>query len=319
MDHICISYSPDLEPELTITFGIIPGHAASGDVLGTAELAEALGYDSVWVGDHLLWYTPSPDPAVTLGAIAARTNRVTIGSAVMLAALRPPVVVAKQAATLDHLSGGRFVLGVGIGGENPLEFENAGIDVHERSGRLDETIEICRALWTQPSVDYHGRYLRLRDARFDLPPLTPGGPPIWVGGRAPGSLRRAGRLGDGWLGFVVAPDRYAESLRTVRANAVQTGRNPDRIVPGIQVWCAFDDDPGVARSIIAPAIKAMYRTPFERFERYCIFGDAAAWHSGLKAYTDAGARHLNLVFAGGDMVTQLALVAEQVLPEFRSK
>ncbi len=304
---------------MAITFGIIPGHAASGDVLGTAELAEALGYDSVWVGDHLLWYTPSPDPAVTLGAIAARTNRVTIGTAVMLAALRPPVVVAKQAATLDHLAGGRFVLGVGIGGENPLEFENAGVDVHERSGRLDETIEICRALWTRPSVDYNGRYYQLHDARFDLPPLTQGGPPIWVGGRAAGSLRRAGQLGDGWLGFVVAPDRYAGSLETVRTHAAQAGRNPDQLVPGIQVWCAFDDDPRAARAIISPAIETMYRTPFARFERYCIYGDAAAWHTGLQAYVAAGARHVNLVFAGGDVITQIALVAEQVLPAFRAK
>src|SRR5579885_725037 len=141
---------------MALTFGILPGHGESGDWLGTAELAEALGYDSVWVGDHVLWYTPSPDPAVVLGAIAARTSRVRIGTAVMLVALRPPVVVAKQAATLDYLSGGRFVLGVGVGGENRREFENTGIDVHERGARLDESLQIIRALWTQPSVDFDG-------------------------------------------------------------------------------------------------------------------------------------------------------------------
>ncbi len=302
---------------MPLTFGVIAGHGASGDLFGTVELAEALGFDSVWVGDHVLWYTPSPDPAVLLGAIAARTTTLRLGTAVMLAVLRPPVVVAKQASTLDHLSGGRFVLGVGIGGENPLEFENAGVNVHERSGRLDETIEICRALWTEPSVDYQGRYYQLRDARFDLPPYTPGGPPIWVGGRAPGSLRRAGRLGDGWLGFVVAPDRYADSLAQVRAHAAAAGRDPSRLVAGIQVWCQFDEAPAAARAVIAPAIEAMYRVPYERFERYCIVGNASSWRRGVQEYASAGATHINLVFAGGDVMTQLAQVAEQVLPGFR--
>ncbi len=299
------------------TFGIIAGHGASGDLLGTVELAEALGFDSVWVGDHVLWHTPSPDPAVLLGAIAARTSRVRLGTAVMLAALRPPVVVAKQAATLDHLSAGRFVLGVGIGGENPLEFENTGVDIHQRSGRLDETIEICRAVWTSHSVDYEGRYYRLREARFDLPPYTPGGPPIWVGGRAPGSLRRAGRLGDGWLGFVVAPEQYAAALAEVRSHAAAAGRDPGRIEAGIQLWCQFDEDPAAARAIIGPAIESMYHTPYERFERYCVAGDAEAWIRGLRAYAEAGTTHINLVFAGGDVMTQLVQVADQVLPAFR--
>src|SRR5215211_7839870 len=98
-----------------LTFGVIPGHDPSGEVLGTAEMAEALGFDSVWVGDHLLWYVPSPDPAVVLGALAARTQGIRLGTAIYLAALRGAVAVAKLGATLDHLSGGRFMLGVGIG------------------------------------------------------------------------------------------------------------------------------------------------------------------------------------------------------------
>src|SRR4029077_1598725 len=94
----------------------------------------------------VLWYAPTPDPTLLLAAAAARTSRVRLGTGVLLAALRPPAVVAKQAATLDHLSGGRFTLGVGIGGENPSEFENVGIDVHERSGRLDARVGILRPL-----------------------------------------------------------------------------------------------------------------------------------------------------------------------------
>ncbi|MHB8575556.1 MAG: LLM class flavin-dependent oxidoreductase [Dehalococcoidia bacterium] len=302
---------------MPLSFGVCPGHAAGGDVYGAVELAEALGYESVWFGDHVLWFAPSPDPMLLLAAASARTSRIRLGTGILLAALRPPAVVAKAAATLDHLSEGRFTLGVGIGGENPAEFENSGIDVHERSGRLDETIAICRALWTQPSVDFSGRYFTLRDARFDLPPRTAGGPPIWVGGRAPGSLKRAGLLGDGWLAFVVSAERFAASWQIVREHAAKAGRDPAAIVPALQLWCQFDDDRARARAIIAPAMERMYQTPYERFERYCIAGDVETWLMRLREYEAAGVRQINLIFSSGDVATQLVRVAEEVMPYFQ--
>lgn len=297
-----------------LTFGVLPGHDESGDLLGSVELAEALGFDSVWVGDHVLWYVPSPDPIALLGAITARTTRVRLGTAVMLAALRPPVVVAKQAATLDHLSGGRFVLGVGIGGENPAEFEAVGVPLRQRGGRLDETLRICRALWSaEGPVSFSGRYFSLNNARFDLPPLTLGGPPVWVGGRAPGALRRAGELGDGWLAFVVTPERFAQGWSTVRAHAEAAGRNPDSLTPGLQLWCALADTDEQAHALIAPAIERMYRTPFERFERYTIHGPPDRWRARLAEFAAAGARHFNLIFAGGDVQGQMVRFASEFM------
>ncbi len=300
---------------MAIGFGVLAGHG--GDWLGDAELAEALGFDSVWVGDHVLWHTPAPDPAVLLGALAARTSRVRIGSGVMLAALRPPIVIAKQAATLDLLSGGRFVLGVGAGGENPAEFAAAGIDVHQRGRRLDETIAICRALWSEPLVTFSGRHYALHDLRFDLPPATPGGPPIWVGGRSPAALRRAGRLGDGWLAFAVDPERFVAGWRAVCDEAERAGRDPAQLTPALQLWCQFDENADAAHAALAPAIEAFYRVPFARFEPYCIVGDAQAWRRRLQAFVDAGVRHFNLIPAAGEVALQLAQIAEQVLPAFR--
>jgi probable F420-dependent oxidoreductase len=299
---------------IMLTFGVLPGHG--GDLLGTAELAEALGFDSVWVGDHLLWYVPSPDPAVLLGALAARTSRARLGTAVLLAALRPAVAVAKMAATLDHLSEGRFVLGVGIGGENPAEFEAAGVPLRERSARLDETLEVCRALWSgngEP-VSYAGRFITLREARFDLPPRTPGGPLVWVGGRAPRSLARAGRLGDGWLAFAVTPERFAEGWATVRAHAQEAGRDPAALTPGLQVWCNLADTDAEARAALAPSIEAMYRTPYERFARYTICGSPETWAVRLRQFAGAGVRHFNLIFAGGEEQVQMARFAAEVRP-----
>ncbi|MGH2602161.1 MAG: LLM class flavin-dependent oxidoreductase [Dehalococcoidia bacterium] len=298
-----------------LTFGVIPGHDPSGDVIGLAEMAEALGFDSVWAGDHLLWYVPSPDASVVLGALAARTQRARIGTAVYLAALRGAVAVAKMGATLDHLSGGRFVLGVGIGGENPAEFAAAGVPPRERSRRLDETIEVCRLLWrTEGPVSYEGRYLRLEDVRFDLPPLTPGGPPVWVGGRAPRSLARAGRLGDGWLAFVVTPERFAEGWATVRAHAAAVGRDPEALTPGLQVWCNLAETDEEARAALAPQIEAMYRTPYERFERYTICGTPETWAARVQEFAAAGVRHFNLIFAGGEAGVQMARFATEIMP-----
>lgn len=298
-----------------LTFGVIPGHDPSGDVLGTAEMAEALGFDSVWVGDHLLWYVPSPDPAVVLGALAARTQGVRIGTAVYLAALRGAVAVAKMGATLDHLSGGRFVFGAGIGGENPAEFAAAAVPLSQRSARLDETLEVCRLLWrAEGPVSYHGRFITLEDVRFDLPPLTPGGPPIWVGGRAPRSLARAGRLGDGWLAFVVTPERFAEGWATVREHAAAAGRDADALTPGLQVWCNLSESDEEARAALAPQIEAMYRTPYERFARYTICGTPETWLARIGEFAAAGVRHFNLVFAGGDVRVQMARFATEVAP-----
>lgn len=297
-----------------LTVGVLPGHDQSGDLLGTVGLAEALGFDSVWVGDHVLWYVPSPDPIALLGAIAARTSRVRLGTAVMLAALRPPLVVAKQAATLDHLSGGRFVLGVGIGGENPAEFAAVDVPLRQRSSRLDETLRICRALWSADGpVSVSGRHYTLRDVHFDLPPLTPGGPPIWVGGRAPGALRRAGTLGDGWLAFVVTPEQFAQGWATVRAYAAAAGRDADALTPGLQIWCALADTEDEARALIAPAIERMYRVPFARFERYTMYGTPDRFRARLAEFARAGVRHVNLIFAGGDVRGQMVRFAAEVV------
>jgi alkanesulfonate monooxygenase SsuD/methylene tetrahydromethanopterin reductase-like flavin-dependent oxidoreductase (luciferase family) len=231
--------------------------------------------DSVWVGDHLLWHVSSPDPAVLLGALAARTARIRLGTAVLLAALRPPVLVAKMAATLDHLAEGRFILGVGIGGENPAEFEATGVPLHERSARLDETLAICRSLWDS-----------------DGNPVSH----------------------DGWLAFVVTPERFAEGWATVRRHAAGAGRDPGALTPGLQVWCNLADSDEEARARLVPRIEAMYRAPYERFARSTICGTAETWQARIAEFVVAGVRHFNLVFASGNVPAQIARFAAEVRP-----
>ena len=296
-----------------ITFGALVGHDSSGDLLGTARLAEALGFDSVWVGDHVLWYVPVPDPMVMLGAIAAGSERARLGTGVLLAPLRPAVVVAKQAATVDQLCDGRLVLGVGVGGENPAEYAAAGVPIGERGRRLDETIAACRLLWSGERISYEGRHIRLENVRLDYLPARPDGPPIWIGGRSPAAVRRAGQLGDGWLAFVVTPERFAESWPAVLQHAETNGRDPALLTPALQLWCQLEASEEEALAVIGPQIERTYRTPYARFARYCIAGDVDCWLRRLEQFVAAGVRHFNLIFAGGDVRLQMVQFAESVL------
>jgi alkanesulfonate monooxygenase SsuD/methylene tetrahydromethanopterin reductase-like flavin-dependent oxidoreductase (luciferase family) len=155
------------------------------------EALEQLGYDSVWSGEHLLYHGPTLDALVVLAAFAARSERLKVGSSVMLLPLRPPALVAKAAATLDILSGGRLILGVGVGGEYPPEFEALGIPITERGARADEALRILKLLWTGEPVSFEGRFYRLPGVRLDPPPAgaAPGRP-----GAGPHGLGTAGSL-----------------------------------------------------------------------------------------------------------------------------
>ncbi|MDP2329010.1 MAG: LLM class F420-dependent oxidoreductase [Chloroflexi bacterium HGW-Chloroflexi-9] len=299
-----------------LTFGVLPGGATPQEFLSAAQTAEILGYDSVWVGDHVLWPVFWPSPLTMLAAASAVTERVGLGTGILLAALRRPAPLAKETATLQWMSGGRFRLGVGAGGEYPKEFEAAGVPVGQRGAYLDDTLEALTALWSGESVSLHNRQIDVEGATLDLVPEPR--IPIWVGGRAPAAQRRAARYGDAWMPFVITPERFAEGWVNVRGHAEALGRDADAIVPAVQLWAQFDDDLAEALPTIAARIESTYRVPFERFERFTVYGDADMWVSRLSEFIDAGVRHINIVFAGGDRLMQLTRVATDVIPRLQA-
>ncbi len=236
-----------------LTFGVLPGGSTPEEFLAGVRAAETLGYDSVWVGDHVLWHVFWPEPIALLSAASAVTERVALGTGVLLAALRRPAALAKQTATLQWLSGGRFRLGVGAGGEFPPEFAASGVPLDRRGAYLDSTLEALRALWSGEPVTLHSEVIDIEGAVLDLVPEPP--IPIWVGGRSAPAQRRAGRFGDAWMPFVITPERFAEGWANVRAEAERRGRDPDAIVPALQLWGQFDDDLAEALTTIAARIK----------------------------------------------------------------
>lgn len=186
-----------------------------------ARRAEELGFDHVAVGNRLLasGLGLDTDPLVLLAAVAGATTRVRLLTSVLVTPYYPALVLANQASTLDVVSGGRLILGVGTGW-NPQEFEAVGVPLRERGARTDDHLAAAKALWSdQPATLEGSPFTAFRGARLGVPPLTPGGPPIWVGGHSDAALRRALRFGAGWFGTGVSAAEVRDVRRRLRALA----------------------------------------------------------------------------------------------------
>ncbi|MCZ2111876.1 MAG: LLM class flavin-dependent oxidoreductase, partial [Dehalococcoidia bacterium] len=264
-------------------------------VLEAARLAESAGLDGIMAGDHVTFYGFGNDGLTTLTAIAAATERIQLRTAVYLLPLRHPVPVALQVAQLDQLSLGRFVFGVGIGGEDPHEYTSCGVDPRTRGARANEALQVLRRLWNEDHVTFRGRHFQLDDVTLYPKPFRP--VPIMVGGRSDAALVRAARYGDGYTGIWQSLERFGQVRETISQAALEADRSPADIELGMQFWTAVADSREEARALVAGSMEAMYRVPFDRFERYTPSGTAAEVAEFIAPYVEAGARHVNLVLA----------------------
>jgi len=252
--------------------------------------------------------------------VAALTRRVRIGPCVYLLALRHPTIAAKMVTSLDVLSGGRVVFGVGVGGEFPKEFEAAGIPHRERGARVNEGIAVCRALWGPSPVSFEGRFTRFADVVFEPKPLQPGGPPIWIGGRSDAALRRAARLGDGWVSYLVTPERFRASLGKIEAFAREAGRPLEAgrsFEPAHVLFTVVDDDMTAARATAAGFLERQYRQPFDELaKKYCLLGPPDACVERLAEFVAAGVRTFVIYFTvpPARVPDQLERFAAEIMP-----
>jgi probable F420-dependent oxidoreductase len=302
-------------------FGITLPLAGNFD-LSHAEMAEALGYDAIWVSEHIAFYVPTFDAVTTMAALAARTSTIRIGSAIVILPLRPPAAVAKAVSTLDIISGGRVTLGVGVGGEFPKEFEVCGVPVGERGARTNEAIEVMRALWTQDSASYQGKYFQFTEVAMQPKPIQVGGPPIIIGGRSDAAMRRAARLGDGYMPYLFTPEQFAAGLEKIKAYAAAAGRQLDRFQATLYQFIYVADTYDEAFQQANSRLSTNYNQPFDKLiDRYCAVGTPDACIARLQAYIDAGARDIILVPTtsdAADFEQQAQRLARDVLPHFRT-
>lgn len=226
-------------------YGIVLPHFSSfahedpaNRILAAATAAEDLGYSTVWVADHVIFPSKIPggyafnpedpflDPLTVLAALAYKTSRIKLGTAVLILPYRHPLAVAKALATIDVLSGGRTVVGVGAGWLEQ-EFTALGTSIKERGARTDETMDIFKAVWTQETPQFSGKHFQFADIKFIPKPVQKPYPPILVGGMSKGALRRVARRGDGWIAMGKGPDDVKEPLETLRELTTKEGRDPD--------------------------------------------------------------------------------------------
>ena len=293
---------------------VMSGHSDQSSLFQLAERAEKLGYDSLWVGDSLT-ARPRIDALTTLAAVGARTQRVRLGTAIFLAALRHPVMLAYQLASLDWITGGRIDLGVGYGrAKEPTqehEFEILGLDPSARMKMSEELLQVMRRLWRENDVSHDGQFTRFEHVTIEPKPIQPAGVPIWLASNnvEPG-LKRVARLGDGWLNNIKSPEVYRECWDKIRDYAADAGRDRDAIHPGIYFTLAAGGKEAVVegQTFLAQYYKRSYEAVANAM--LCVTGSWDEVIDWLEKYIEAGARTVVLRFAARDQVGTLEACAE---------
>lgn len=309
--------------ELAITGGV-----GVASLLDFARRAERSGYDALWAGDSLVARTRL-DPFVVLSAAAAVTSRIQLGTAALTAALRPPLLGANLAISLDHATGGnRLVLGLGAGfpiPESEDEFASVGVPFDRRAARLDEIARYWRTAWTSRDAGApaaHDGTLWQQDGLDRLlRPATPGGPPLWLAGSdTPRVLARTARLYDGWLPFLPTPQAYGAAWSRLQDEVGASGRPAGAVTPGLYATLSVDPDAAKAEQALDDYLQAYYRQPLAVMSHVQAYGygsadDCAEWLAG---YVRAGARHIVIRIGALEPGDQLEQLATTVLPAVRA-
>jgi probable F420-dependent oxidoreductase len=225
------------------------------DFFAFAERCEAAGIDSLWQSDRLIGADPQLEAIAAMAALAGATSRIKFGTNAVVVSHRDPLVLAVECATIDFLSGGRLLPVFGVGSENDPTWRATGRSAAERGRRADESLELMSRLWAGEKVTFAGRHFRWEDAQISpLPVQQP--LPLWIGGHSPAAIRRTARIGTGWLGGLMPPDRIGPVIRAIREELTRIGRTIDADHYGATLPFHFGsaDDPTVQR--FAGALRA---------------------------------------------------------------
>ncbi len=261
-------------------------------VRAVAQRAEALGFSDLWVTENTLDHVTSFDPVVVLTYAAAVTSRIRLGASVVVLAVHSPMMVAHQWATLDQLSGGRAILGIGLGREH--HYREFAVPEAGRVGRFREELDVIKALWTQPSVTYRGRFYQLDDATMVLKPLQRPHVPIWMGVGHPNAIRRAASLADGWMGSGGSSiAEFARSVPLLRDALAAAGRDATGFPISKRIFIAVDERPEVARAELHRWFTEVYRNPAGT-DASGLHGTPAQVRERLEEVVAMGANHLLL-------------------------
>lgn len=285
---------------------------------GYLERAEALGFDSLWVAEQMFGPGPRLDAQSLLTYAAAVTSRPRLVAGILLTALRSPVLLAKSMATLDHLSGGRAVLGVGLGGDASV-YPALGLPAEGRGNRFDAGLRLLKRLWTEPQVTDVNEFWTIEEQMLEPKPVQSPHVPIWFGGSNPKALARAARMGSGWIGAGAAPpDRFAQEHELLLRALDEAGRDPADFVVAKRLYVAVDADRARATARAREWFASTYhgRDP-SAVEQICVIGSAPECADAIRRIAQGKATHLALS-AIYDEAEQLDVFGETLLPLLRN-
>lgn len=289
-----------------------------------AEQAEELGFDHIWLGDSVTVLDKARgDCLTTMAALAARTNKIKIGAVPMLPALRNPVLLAHALATLDVISKGRIVLGVSVGPVRDYiqrQFAACGVPPHEKAGRLSESIQIMRRLWSEKTVNYDGRYYKINDVGILPHPAQKPGIPIWVvADRNENGFKRVGRLGDGWVTLAHTAEQFAASRRKIDLYAQEHQRAGKCPVSALYATFNIQSDGDRARSEGWRWMEKFFQQPKEKISyHFTIFGTPEECVRLLKGYVEAGLTTIIARIASDDVRGQAQSLLKEIKPKLVS-
>ena len=286
-----------------------------------AETAERIGYDSVWVGDSIT-SKPRLEPVAVMAALAARTHRVKIGTAVMLNALRHPVHLAHSIATIDNISDGRIILGLGAGRSNSQMFvdEHAavGVPIEERAARMEESIDVLRKLWTEDDVSNPDGFYPLSGMTLEPRPVQQP-VPIWLSSNwVQRGLKRVAAQGDGWITNVPSTEMFTKCWDRIEEKGQELSRDVSRIPRALYISVNLnDEDEALAEG--DGFMRSYYGIPYEVVSKQllCVFGPAQKAIDAIKRYKEAGADYFIVRFASPNQMQQLEKFTELVVPSLK--
>jgi alkanesulfonate monooxygenase SsuD/methylene tetrahydromethanopterin reductase-like flavin-dependent oxidoreductase (luciferase family) len=319
----------ELEPKLKI--GVNTMHRRSepaegpwlpkiDELVQMVKQVDRCDFDSLWVGDHISMPIPFLDPLQQIAQAAVISRRLTFGVGVYLLPLRNFAPVAKQVSTLDLMTEGRLIFGVGVGGEFPKEYEASGIPHSERGARLSDGIRVLKKFWSGAPVTHESPFLKFENVAMRPTPWQKGGPPIWCGGRSKPALRRAARIGDGWHSYAITSDMYRDGLALIKETAEEVGRSFSPFGTGHLLFARVSDDYESALDEAADHLSTRYNMNMRpAAKRYGAIGTPQDVAEAIRNFYEAGVRHITLDIAGvyerrGE---QLERFSSDVLPLLR--
>jgi probable F420-dependent oxidoreductase len=310
--------------QIKYRIGVMPGPWPAGpegrDLLWRfIDLCERTAIDSVWFSERLSSPLTVLEPMTTMAAVAARTTRLKFGPSVLIAPFRTPVLAARELAMLDYLSQGRVLPAVGVGVEQEREFHAAGVPFKERGRRTDEAIQIMRRCWAESEVTFAGQFWTL-DRVTVLPRPVQQPLPLWIGGNSEAAMRRAGRLGDGWIPSFIAPEPFRAGVDRTLAFAAEAGRTVPGDHFGALVYYGFDRDPAAARARAAPYIPKG-RVDDATLAACTAFGPPEVLVERLEQYVRGGGSKFVVrpMVPPEMLLDQLGELAAEVVPVFHAR